>query len=190
MFYIVYGNKEVLGNEDRAEEMVLWSRKQETGKTVSKVLECGLTVRLVADGDEPKLYMFWDQAEFNNYCDSFGSPEVVLSHYGMYIIRKDGDTSITIQDSSEEGSAIYAFEGPGDCPVFVLGMICLLGIGPHFFTEEECQKDISDLNVEVEAFADKPVTLSDKFSKEQGPDIKGRLIAALNDLKDSNRKNG
>lgn len=192
MFYIDYGDEEVLGNEGRAEAMVLWSRKQKvTGKTVSKVLECGLTVKLVADGSEPKLYLFWDQNKFNRFCNSFGIPEGVRQvHYGLDIIKKDGNTSIKIRDSSEEGIAIFAFEGEGDCPLLVLGMICLLEQGPHFFTEEECQTVITDLKVQVTAEEVKIVTLADKLSKKVLPDIKLQLLTALKDLNISNRKMG
>lgn len=189
MFYIDYGD-EVLGNGAKAEDMVLWSQRQRVlGKTVSKALDCGLTVKLVADGTEPKLYFFWDQNKFNRFCGTLEDSETVaLSHYGLDIVKEDGDTSIKIRDDSEEGIAIFAFEGEGECPLLVLGMICLLELGPHFFTEQECQTDITDLRIQVTAEANKPVTLSDKLSDKEIPDVKVRLLSALKDLGVTTRK--
>jgi hypothetical protein len=179
MFYIDYGDKQILGDEDRAVNMVLWSKKQkDSGKTVSKVFDCGLTAKLVSDEEEPKLYLFWEQNKFNKFCS--GS-DVELSHYGINITMKEGNTSIIMQDS-QEGIPLFMYEGTDDCPETVLGMVCLSWEGPIFFTEQECQLDIRSLQVDAYAEPVKNVTLNDRLNEKSYPKVTTRLLAAIKDL--------
>jgi hypothetical protein len=157
MFYINYGDKEILGDDTRAIRLIEWSLKQKKiGTEYVKDYACGLTIKLVSDEKEPKIYLWWNQGKFDSYCKKIGNPDQVLySYYGIEIARSKGITFVTLLDGSKEGVDLLTGAHKG-----LLGMIRLGIEGPYFHTMQECQTE-SEITVE----ANKLVILGAKNKK-------------------------
>jgi hypothetical protein len=175
----------LLGTEERASELVMWSSKGEPGQRWIKDFPFGLRLGFVKDGSTPKMYIHWNQHKFNTFLKDMGVHESFsITSYGIRVARNAQGTVVKLLGGGQTSQVLwdsetieFSREQELTDVNWLVGMVRFSEDGPKFYTTPESQLEleessavaiISDKKVPTVAakipqpLTRKPVQLSDK----------------------------
>jgi len=149
--YIEHRTWRLLGNEKRAEQLIDWSCSHRVGQRWIKDFPFGLRLGFVADNDQPKMYLHWNQQQFEQFYHNLGcSPKVLfLSEYGICVSYSKGRTKVVLPGS--KGTSISLWDSKTkfcqeqkDASVYwMIGMI-RFSSEPLFYDQVETQQELEE----------------------------------------------
>jgi hypothetical protein len=164
----------LLGREERAEELVEWSKKQRPSTRWIKDLACGLRLGFVSSGEEPKMYIHWNQQRFWRFMDGLGGlPErFFVTAYGICVEHYLGRTIVKLLGAGRTGQVLWdsllnGFSRQqslrGETEVnWLVGMVRFSQEGPLFHTQVESQHEVEEAAALAVVTKKKKTTVSKK----------------------------
>lgn len=146
----------LLGRDERAEELVEWSKRMPAGRRWVRDLPFGLRLGFVASGEEPKMYVHWNQQRFWFFLDSLGTPErFFITSYGICAEHHQGRTRVTLLGAGRTGKVLWdtlanpfsrqhGFRDREDDVNWLVGMVRFSQEGPLFLEQAECQQELEE----------------------------------------------
>jgi hypothetical protein len=167
----------LLGEEARADQLIEWSTKGTPGQRWVKDFPFGLRLGFVRDGDNPKVYIHWNQSKFNRFLEELGTQErFLIVSYGISVQRRHKHTLVKLLGAGRTSQVLWDSEHnefsrkqEHQDVNWVVGMLRLAYDGPLFYTTPETKAELEE-STAVAIIADKP-------KAAPAPKTAGELIA-------------
>lgn len=146
----------LLGRDKRAEELVQWSKQGSPGRRWVKDLPFGLRLGFVSAGEEPKMYIHWNQQRFCSFLNNLGAHErFFTTSYGICTEHYRGRTRVTLLGAGRTGKILWdtltnpfsrqhSFHNREDDVNWLVGMVRFTQEGPLFLEQTECQQELEE----------------------------------------------
>jgi hypothetical protein len=146
----------ILGNLERADELVQWSEKSDPRRRWVKEFPFGLQLSFVSNKLEPKMYIHWNQQKLWSFLEQLGREErFVIIRYGVCVEHHNGRTNVKLLGAGRTGETLWdtltnafsrdhSFVDPQDNINWLLGMVKFSTEGPQLYRKIECQQELEE----------------------------------------------
>lgn len=146
----------LLGREERAEGLVMWSEDNVPGKRLVKNFPFGLRLGFVAAGLEPKMYIHWNQQKLFRFLKTLKQTErFFVTAFGICVEHHQGITRICLLGAGKTGAVLWdslsnpfsrqhSFDSPEDEVNWLVGMVRFSEMGPILLRQAECQQELEE----------------------------------------------
>ena len=143
-------------DENRAEELIEWSKKQPSGKRWVRDFPFGLRLGFVSAGEEPKMYIHWNHQRFLRFLDLVGQHDrFFIVSYGICVEYSQGQTRVSLLGAGKTGkilwdtasnafSKLHASRDASDEVHWLTGIVRFSSEGPLFLEQMECQTELEE----------------------------------------------
>lgn len=143
----------LLGQPDRAEKLVRWSKERvKTGTRHKEEFPNGLTLVFVAALSEPKVYIHWNPGKFKKYLESLKKPERLFqvnwgvaaeyhpARFKLRLLTVGRKERVVLWDTANS----FCAEHNEDDVSWLCGMIRFRENGPVFLPLPACQQELEE----------------------------------------------